>query len=313
MRETLSKSSKAKGKAKTAVKSGGVKSAKKSRPVTSVKKKAASDKKAAKKPAAKAPAKVVARPVKAAKKPAPKKAPVKAATKPAKTVKAARKPVKAIAAKKPAVKAKGSAVKKAAEAVKPVKRKKLALPLVITPAPLPPEPPRRQMSTAGLKAFEQAVKQFNRRQYPQAKAAFENLSVRFPQEVEIIARAQTYIHVCAQKMAHAKSAPRNPDELYDRGVFALNIGDFTQARSFFEKALRLKPDEPYLLYSLAATHAQTGAHDMALDYLKRSIQIQPRFRAQALNDNDFSGLRENKQFLELLGLASPFDLLEARK
>lgn len=319
MRETLSKSSKAESKAKTAVKSGGVKSAKKSaaRPVTSVKKKAASDKKAAKKP--KAPAKPArpkaAKPVKAAKKTAPKKAPVKAASKakPVKPVKAAGKPAKAIVAKKPAVKAKGTAVKKTAEAVKPVKRKKLALPLVITPAPLPPEPPRRQMSTAGLKAFEQAVKQFNRRQYPQAKAAFENLSVRFPQEVEIIARAQTYIHVCAQKMAHAKSAPRNPDELYDRGVFALNIGDFTQARSFFEKALRLKPDEPYLLYSLAATHAQIGAHDMALDYLKRSIQIQPRFRAQALNDNDFSGLRENKQFLELLGLASPFDLLEARK
>jgi len=320
MRETLSKSSKAGGKAKTAVKSGGVKSAKKSvaRPVTSVKKKAASDKKAVKKPAAKAQAKIVkpkaAKPVKAVKKPAPKKAAVKPAAKAKPAVKPARTPVKSspVAAKKPAVKAKGSARKKALE-VTPVKRKKLALPLVITPAPLPPEPPRRQMSTAGLKAFEQAVKQFNRRQYPQAKAAFENLSVRFPQEVEIIARAQTYIHVCAQKMAHAKSAPRNPDELYDRGVFALNIGDFTQARSFFEKALRLKPDEPYLLYSLAATHAQIGAHDMALDYLKRSIQIQPRFRAQALNDNDFSGLRENKQFLELLGLASPFDLLEARK
>ncbi|MBK9316531.1 MAG: tetratricopeptide repeat protein [Acidobacteria bacterium] len=193
------------------------------------------------------------------------------------------------------------------------KRKKLVLPLVITPAPLPPEPPRRQMSTAGLKAFEQAVKMFNRRQYPEAKTHFENLAVKFPQEVEIIARAQTYIHVCAQKMAHSQALPRNADELYDRGVFALNIGDFTQARSFFEKALRLRPDEPYLLYSLAATHAQTGSHEQALDYLKRSIQMQPRFRAQALHDNDFSGLRDNKRFLELLGLASPFDLLEARR
>lgn len=142
---------------------------------------------------------------------------------------------------------------------------------------------------------------------------FESLQNRFPAEVEIIARAQIYIQVCNQRMMHSPSLPRSADELYDRGVYALNIGDFTQARSFFEKALNLRPDEPYLLYSLAATHAQTGAHDQALDYLKRSIQIQPRFRSQALNDSDFSGLRENKRFLELLGLSSPFDLLDSRR
>lgn len=251
---------------------------------------------------------IATKPVKVARpaKQVARKAPVKV------TKKAAVKPVQSKSAKKSVVKA-PSPVRAVAPVVQTKKRKKLVLPLVITPAPLPPEPPRRQMSTAGLKAFEQAVKMFNRRQYPEAKTHFENLAVKFPQEVEIIARAQTYIHVCAQKMAHSQALPRNADELYDRGVFALNIGDFTQARSFFEKALRLRPDEPYLLYSLAATHAQTGAYEQALDYLKRSIQMQPRFRAQALHDNDFSGLRDNKRFLELLGLASPFDMLEARR
>jgi Tetratricopeptide repeat len=177
----------------------------------------------------------------------------------------------------------------------------------------PPEPPRRQVPSAVLRAFEQAVKVFNRRQYAEAKEMFENLQPRFPNEVEIIARAQTYIQVCNQKLVHRPSVPRNADELYDRGVFALNIGDFTQACTFFEKALRLRPDEPHLLYSLAATHAQTGSHDQAIDYLRRSIQIQPRFRSQALNDSDFSGLRENKQFLELLGLTSPFERLDSRR
>jgi tetratricopeptide (TPR) repeat protein len=177
----------------------------------------------------------------------------------------------------------------------------------------PPELARRQVSTGGLRAFEQAVKIFNRRQYAEAKPLFENLQTKFPQEVEIIARAQMYIQVCNQKLTNAPHTPRSADELYDRGVYALNIGDFTQARAFFEKALRMKPDEPHLLYSLAATHAQTGAHEQALDYLNRTIQLQPRYRAQALNDSDFSGLRENKRFLELLGLASPFERLEARR
>jgi hypothetical protein len=190
-------------------------------------------------------------------------------------------------------------------------RRKIVLPIKIVPPP--PAPPRRVMTAGALRAFEHAVRVFNRRHFDEAKPMFENLLVKYPGEVEIIARTQMYLQVCNQKLSHTQSAPHNADELYDRGVYALNIGDFSQAKTFFEKALRLKPEEPYLLYSLAATHAQTGAMDQALDYLKRAFQIQPRYRTQALHDADFSGLRENKQFLELLGLASPFDLLQSRR
>lgn len=176
-----------------------------------------------------------------------------------------------------------------------------------------PGPVRRQVSSGILRAYEQALKVFNRRHFAEAKELFEAIQHRYPQEVEIIARTQTYIQICVQKLARPNVSPRDADELYDRGVVALNIGDFTQARTLFEKALRLRPDEPHLLYSLAATHAQTGAHDQALDYLNRLIQIQPRYRAQAMNDADFSELHADKRFLEILGVSSPFDLLEARR
>lgn len=201
-------------------------------------------------------------------------------------------------------------------AKKRVKAKPLGrLPMIVSQAPPPPEPPRRQVTSGAMRAFEQAVKVFNRRRFEDAKAMFESALVKYPGDVEIVARAQMYIQVCKQKLEQEtkSAAPRNADELYDHGVFALNIGDFTQARVFFEKALRLHPDAPHLLYSLAATHAQTGAHEEAINYLKRSIQVQPRFRAQAYNDTDFSGLRDNRQFLELVGLTSPFDLLESRR
>lgn len=189
-------------------------------------------------------------------------------------------------------------------------RRKIVSPIKIVP---PPEPPRRAVPSGALRAFEHAVRVFNRRHFEDAKIMFENLLTKFPSEAEIIARTQMYLQVCKQKLSHAQIMPRNADELYDRGVYALNLGDFSQAKNFFEKALRLKPDEPHLLYSLAAAHAQTGSMDQALDYLRRTIQLQPRYRTQALNDSDFSDLRENKQFLELLGLASPFDLLSSRR
>lgn len=191
---------------------------------------------------------------------------------------------------------------------------------ILPPPPPPPAPKlevRKPATPAAIRAFEQAVKAFNRRQFEEAKELFEHLHQKFPQEAELLSRSQMYLQVCQQKLAAAPiAAPaRNvsADELYDRGVYALNIGDFAQARSFFEKALRLNPNEPHFLYSLAATFAQTGSLEQALDYLRRSIQIQPRFRSQAFDDADFSGLRENRQFQELLGLTSPFDLLDARR
>ncbi|MEP7271995.1 MAG: tetratricopeptide repeat protein [Acidobacteriota bacterium] len=178
-------------------------------------------------------------------------------------------------------------------------------------APPPPEPPRRQPSSGVIKGFEQAVKVFNRRQFAEAKDLFEAVQSRYPQEVEINARAQTYIQVCNQKLARPLSSPRSADELYDRGVVALNIGDFTQARTLFEKALRMRPDEAHLLYSLAATYAQTGSPDEALDYLHRSIQIQPRYRNQVISDSDFTRLHNDKRFLDILGVSSPFDLFDS--
>ncbi|MFN0109467.1 MAG: TPR end-of-group domain-containing protein [Blastocatellia bacterium] len=261
--------------------------------------------------------KTKAMPKTTAKKTAPKAPATKKITKRiASTAKSAAKPAKSkVLSKAPAV-----AVKPVARAAaKPVPAKaptrqpaKPVLPVRVVPPP-PPEPPRRTGAVAALKAFEHAVRVFNRRHFEDAKHMFESLQAKFPNEVEIITRSQMYLQVCAQKLANMPSTPRNADELYDRGVYALNIGDFSQAKNFFEKALRLKPEEPHLLYSLAATHAQTGSHDQALDYLQRTIQLQPRYRAQALNDSDFSELRENKQFLELLGLASPFDILQARR
>lgn len=285
------------------------------KPVKSAKKAVAPKKTVAKKDAAKLSKSVLKKNV------AAKKVTKQMAT----TSKAAVKQAK-VAPKTAKVKAK--APLKTAVIAKPVARKSLTkpstgklpakqpakavVPIRVVPPP-PPEPPRKLNPTGAMRAFEHAVRVFNRRMFEDAKTMFEHLLEKFPREVEIAARTQMYLQVCNQKLAHTPSIPRNADDLYDQGVYALNLGDFSQAKTFFEKALRMKPDEPHLLYSLAATHAQTGSHDQALDYLKRTIQLQPRYRTQALNDSDFTELRENKQFLELLGLASPFDLLQSRR
>lgn len=307
MRETLSKRQKGKAKNKVAAARAGLKTVSKKKKELK-KKRASSHTASGSKQRKISTAKVARKVVKNARlKKAVKKTPKTSLRRsaPKSTAKPARAQKKIVAKTQKKVVAK-----------KPVKAKSLRrLPMIVSKAPPPPEPTRRQVTSGALRSFEHAVKIFNRRQFEDAKAMFESVQLKYPGDLEIVARAQMYIQVCKQKLEHEtkSTAPRNADELYDHGVFALNIGDFSQARAFFEKALRLHPDAPHLLYSLAVTHARTGSHEEALNYLKRSIQIQPRFRAQAYNDADFSGLRDNRQFLELIGLTSPFDLLESKR
>lgn len=266
------------------------------------------------KPKTKTAAKIAAKPVaksivkatKPAAKPAPKKA-VKIVAAPA-SRKTTTKPTSQVKAMSVPVKAKPALAQKTivSLAAKP----KIVTKPKATPPPAPV--PRRQTSQA-IRAFEQAVKVFNLRQFSEAKHLFEELQKQYFQEVEIIARSQMYIQVCNGKLMSLRNSPRDAEEFYDRGVVALNVGNFSQARTFFEKALKLRPDDSYTLYSLAATHAQSGTTDQALRYLEQAVQKQPRLRHRALHDSDFSVLKEDRRFLELLGAASPFDLLESRR
>ncbi len=227
--------------------------------------------------------------------------------------KAAPQPARVTTAKKSSTKAPSKSIKVA----KPKVKVQASVPKSSRPTPksvIPsPRIPRQQTTTQALWAFERAVKAFNLRQFSEAKTLFEELQQRYHQEVEIISRSQIYIQVCNVRLARNRTLPRNADDFYDRGVVALNVGNFAQARSFFEKALKLRPDDSHTLYSLAATHAQTGSTDQALTYLQQAVQRQPRLRQQALQDTDFSTLKDDRRFLELLGATSPFELLGARR
>ncbi|MGV2432898.1 MAG UNVERIFIED_CONTAM: tetratricopeptide repeat protein [Rickettsiaceae bacterium] len=85
---------------------------------------------------------------------------------------------------------------------------------------------------------------------------------------------------------------------------SLNTGDYDQARSNFERALLARPNEAYIIYSLAATLLQLGEIDLTIENLQRAIMLQPRLRSQLINDSDFTELRENRQFLAMMGVTS---------
>lgn len=173
------------------------------------------------------------------------------------------------------------------------------------------QPPPKKTPTPGalaaVKAFEMALKQFNRHDYVGAKPVFEGLLTRFSDQSEIVARARTYLAICEQKLARTPSVPRNPDALYDQGVFELNKGGIREAIGLFEKALKAQPRADHVHYSLAAAYARLNDTPKALDALRRAIGIRSVHRSHARRDLDFTSLHENEEFQQLTGFGFDFD------
>jgi len=227
-------------------------------------------------------------------------------------------------AKKPvAPKAKKQAVsgKKASESTKKVSPKKVAAapaarkaakrpaprqaapskaPAKVAPAP-PPKKAPQQSTLNAVRAFEQALKAFNKHDFTTARSGFESILDKFGDQSDIAARARTYLRICEQRLARTPSPPRNPDALYDQGVFELNKNNFRTAIEMFEKALRAQPRADHVIYSLAAAHARLNDTSRALEALRRAIALRPVHRSHARRDLDFASLRNNQDFQQLTG------------
>jgi tetratricopeptide repeat protein len=179
--------------------------------------------------------------------------------------------------------------------------------LVPKPLPAPPKKPPSPGTLAAVRAFEQALRQFNRHDFAGAKSAFEGLLSKFSDQAEIVARVRTYLAICEQRLGRTPSVPRNVDALYNQGVFELNKGNTTEAIELFEKALKVEPRADHVYYSLAAAYARLTNTSKALDALRRAIGIRPVQRSHARHDLDFASLRTNEDFQQLTGFG--FDLI----
>jgi TolA-binding protein len=180
--------------------------------------------------------------------------------------------------------------------------------LVPVPLPAPPKKPPSPGTLAAVRAFEQALRLFNRHDFGTAKSAFLSLLGKFAEQAEIVARARTYLAICEQRLARSPSMPRNADALYNQGVFQLNRGNTAEATELFEKALKVEPRADHVYYSLAAAYARLNDPPKAMDALRRAIGIRPAHRSHARRDLDFVGLRENEDFQQLTGFG--FDLAD---
>ena len=162
----------------------------------------------------------------------------------------------------------------------------------------PPDPlaPARQQQ---LKAYEEALKQFQQQKYAKAKQSFEKV-LEGPGG-ELCDRARVHLRICDQRISGpAATAVKSAEDHYTHGVALMNLGRWDEAREHFDRALKAQPKADHIVYAMAALDCLTGEADAALDKLKLAIQLRPENRYHARNDEDFSFLQEDPRFTELL-------------
>jgi tetratricopeptide (TPR) repeat protein len=77
-------------------------------------------------------------------------------------------------------------------------------------------------------------------------------------------------------------------------------GDHAKAVEIFRSVVDEHPNAGIVLYNLACVETLAGEPDQALEHLRRSIELEERFREYARTDEDFAAIRDRSEFRELV-------------
>lgn len=77
-------------------------------------------------------------------------------------------------------------------------------------------------------------------------------------------------------------------------------GDFDRAIAILRSVVEEHPRAGGVLYNLACAESLAGRKQDAIEHLRRSIEIEERFRGYAREDEDFAAVRDDEAFKALV-------------
>ncbi len=150
--------------------------------------------------------------------------------------------------------------------------------------------------------YEQALKLLFQSKYKPARDLFLKLKDTFPEQIDVLARVNSFLAVCDSRLHdQEEKPPSNAEDFFDLGVVNHNLESYEVAKNCFTQALKLeKKDSDYIYYALAATEVCLGNSEKALRHLAKAIEIKEDNRFFAGNDPDFGSLEKNEEFQDLV-------------
>jgi tetratricopeptide (TPR) repeat protein len=168
---------------------------------------------------------------------------------------------------------------------------------------VPPHLLRHTKTTsAALALLEKGIELIFKKETKKARNELKTLVETYPGELDILARARSYIQICEREEAAQKKQSIPADQLYALGVMEHNKANYDMAVSYFLQALEKHPDADYIYYSVAASQALKGDLIGSIENLRKAVELNEDSRVYAKNDADFSALQTKKEFAELIGM-----------
>ncbi|MEG3954345.1 TPR end-of-group domain-containing protein [Microcoleus sp. herbarium2] len=97
--------------------------------------------------------------------------------------------------------------------------------------------------------------------------------------------------------------------LVNKGIVLSRAGEYSQAMKLFDRVIREHPENEEGYYGKACCYARQGDTERAIAALQQAIQIAPRRCCREARGNpDFDSLRNDQQFISLVGESQSRDL-----
>ncbi len=151
--------------------------------------------------------------------------------------------------------------------------------------------------SAQMQALEEGLRLFREQRFVEAKERFERALHGADTAIRFAAR--THLSVCDRRIQKPALNLVTAEDHYNYGIERLNARDMEAARKHLQVAVALQGGSEYMLYALAAALALCGDVSGCYENLRRAIEIEPRNRANARQDSDFSGVAHNPLFVHL--------------
>ena len=158
--------------------------------------------------------------------------------------------------------------------------------------------PPRDTGPHQMDSFEEGMRLFHARMFPQAREFFQRAMGGADRAVAH--RAGLHARICEQRSESAGPVLNTPEEHYNYAITLINSRDLATAQKHLRAALDADSTADHVLYALAACQSLGGDLQPAYENLKRAIDLQPRNRLAARQDPDFAAMAEHPAFIRLL-------------
>ncbi len=147
-------------------------------------------------------------------------------------------------------------------------------------------------------AFEAAMRLFHARQLREARELF--VSAAGGPERDVAQRSRLHIAMCDRRLEQSTVNLLSAEDYYNYGVALINTRNVAEACVHLKKALEIEPAGDHIHYALSLALALSGDASHAYESLRRAIELEPRNRMIARQDQDFGPLAHQPPFDSLL-------------